>query len=126
VRLREFVTSPSPIPANDLLRLTALAELFMNQSETAGANATMDLDAFLQHAKNMGMNNISDDSFINASTQTPLSNVIKTIDKDVIYFRGADEPNTTDTPTSSGPTPDDNKAIVSKMADRVAQRSLKK
>ena len=86
----------------------------------------MDLDAFLQHAKNMGMNNISDDSFINASTQTPLSNVIKTIDKDVIYFRGADEPNTTDTPTSSGPTPDDNKAIVSKMADRVAQRSLKK
>jgi uncharacterized protein YfdQ (DUF2303 family) len=125
VRLREFATAPSAIPENDLLRLTALAELFMNQSETAGANATMDLDAFLQHAKNMGMNNISDDSFITASTQTPLSNVIKTVDKDVIYFRGADEPESTEVPTSSGPTPDDNKAIVSKMANRVAKQATK-
>jgi len=125
VRLREFATAPSAIPENDLLRLTALAELFMNQSETAGENATMDLDAFLQHAKNMGMNNISDDSFITASTQPPLSNVIKTVDKDMIYFRGADEPNTTDTPTSSGPAPTDNKAIVSKMANRVAKQATK-
>jgi uncharacterized protein YfdQ (DUF2303 family) len=125
VRLREFATAPSAIPENDLLRLTALAELFMNQSETAGANATMDLDAFLQHAKNMGMNNISDDSFITASTQTPLSNVIKTVDKDVIYFRGADEPESTEVATASGPAPTDNKAIVSKMANRVARQATK-
>jgi uncharacterized protein YfdQ (DUF2303 family) len=125
VRLREFATAPSAIPENDLLRLTALAELFMNQSETAGANATMDLDAFLQHAKNMGMNNISDDSFITASTQTPLSNVIKTVDKDVIYFRGAEEPESTEVPTASGPAPTDNKAIVSKMANRVAKQATK-
>ena len=125
MRLREFATAPSAIPENDLLRLTALAELFMNQSETAGANATMDLDAFLQHAKNMGMNNISDDSFITASTQPPLSNVIKTVDKDMIYFRGADEADTAETPTSSGPAPTDNKAIVSKMANRVAKQATK-
>lgn len=102
-----------------------MAELFMNQSETAGENATMDLDAFLQHAKNMGMNNISDDSFINASTAAPLSNVIRTIDKDVIYFRGANEPETAQAPTASGPAPTDNKAIVSKMANRVARQATK-
>ena len=125
MRLREFATAPSAIPENDLLRLTALAELFMNQSKTAGANATMDLDAFLQHAKNMGMNNISDDSFINASTQIPLSNVIKNIDKDVIYFRGSEEPQSTEVPTASGPAPTDNQAIVSKMANRVAKQATK-
>jgi uncharacterized protein YfdQ (DUF2303 family) len=125
VRLREFATAPSAIPENDLLRLTALAELFMNQSETAGENATMDLDAFLQHAKNMGMNNISDDSFITASTQPPLSNVIKTIDKDMIYFRGAEEPQSAAVATASGPAPTDNKAIVSKMANRVAKQATK-
>ena len=85
----------------------------------------MDLDAFLQHAKNMGMNNISDDSFINASTAAPLSNVIKTIDKDVIYFRGANESETAEVATASGPAPTDNKAIVSKMANRVAKQSTK-
>jgi uncharacterized protein YfdQ (DUF2303 family) len=125
VRLREFASAPSAIPKNDLLRLTALAELFMNQSETAGENATMDLDAFLQHAKNMGMNNISDDSFINASTQPPLSNVIKTVNQDVIYFRGANEPESTQVPTATGPAPTDNKAIVSRMANRVAKQATK-
>ena len=125
MRLREFVTAPSPIAKEDLLRLTALAELFMNQSETAGENATMDLDAFLQHAKNMGMSNISNDSFINASTAAPLSNVIRTIDKDVIYFRGADEQPAAEVPTASGPAPTDNKAIVSKMANRVARQATK-
>ena len=125
MRLREFVTAPSPIAKEDLLRLTALAELFMNQSETAGENATMDLDAFLQHAKNMGMSNISNDSFINASTAAPLSNVIRTIDKDVIYFRGADEQPAAEVPTASGPAPTDNKAIVSKMANRVAKQATK-
>jgi len=125
VRLREFATAPSAIPENDLLRLTALAELFMNQSETAGENATMDLDAFLQHAKNMGMSNISNDSFINASTAAPLSNVIRTIDKDVIYFRGAEEQPAAEVPTASGPAPTDNKAIVSKMANRVAKQATK-
>lgn len=125
MRLREFATQPSAIPKNDLLRLTALAELFMNQSETAGENATMDLDAFLQHAKNMGMSNISDDSFINASTQVPLSNVIQTIDKDVIYFRGANQQQSVAAPTASGPAPTDNKAIVSKMANRVARQATK-
>ena len=85
----------------------------------------MDLDAFLQHAKNMGMNNIGDDSFINASTAAPLSNVIKTIDKDVIYFRGANEPETAEVATASGPAPTDNKAIVSKMANRVAKQATK-
>jgi hypothetical protein len=125
VRLREFATAPSAIPENDLLRLTALAELFMNQSETAGENATMDLDAFLQHAKNMGMSNISNDSFINASTAAPLSNVIRTIDKDVIYFRGAEEQPAAEVPTASGPAPTDNKAIVSKMANRVANHATK-
>ena len=125
MRLREFATAPSAIPENDLLRLTALAELFMNQSETAGENATMDLDAFLQHAKNMGMSNISNDSFINASTAAPLSNVIRTIDKDVIYFRGAEEQPAAEVPTASGPAPTDNKAIVSKMANRVAKQATK-
>lgn len=125
MRLREFVTAPSPIAKEDLLRLTALAELFMNQSETAGENPSMDLDAFLQHAKNMGMANINDSSFINASTQLPLSDVIKTIDKDVIYFRGAEEPESTAAPTASGPTPNNNKAIVSKMANRQAQQATK-
>ena len=125
MRLREFATAPSAIPKNDLLRLTALAELFMNQSETAGENATMDLDAFLQHAKNMGMSNISNDSFINASTAAPLSNVIRTIDKDVIYFRGADEQPAAEVPTASGPAPTDNKAIVGKMANRVAKQATK-
>ena len=125
MRLREFATAPSAIPENDLLRLTALAELFMNQSETAGENATMDLDAFLQHAKNMGMSNISNDSFINASTAAPLSNVIRTIDKDVIYFRGAEEQPAAEVPTASGPAPTDNKAIVSKMANRVANHATK-
>lgn len=85
----------------------------------------MDMDAFLRHAKNMGMTNISDDSFINASTQEPLSNVIRNIDKDVIYFRGADEADTASTPTASGPAPTDNKAIVSKMANRVAKQATK-
>ena len=97
----------------------------MNQSETAGENATMDLDAFLQHAKNMGMSNISNDSFINASTAAPLSNVIRTIDKDVIYFRGADEQPAAEVPTASGPAPTDNKAIVSRMANRVAKQATK-
>lgn len=102
-----------------------MAELFMNQSETAGENATMDLDAFLQHAKNMGMSNISDDSLINASTAAPLSNVIRTIDQNVIYFRGADKKQAEEMPTASGPAPTDNKAIVSKMANRVARQATK-
>lgn len=97
----------------------------MNQSETAGENPSIELDAFLRHAKNMGMSNISDDSFIDASTREPLNNVIRNIDQDVIYFRGADEPVTTEVPQASGPTPSDNQAIVSKMANRVAKQATK-
>lgn len=123
MRLREFASAPAAIPKNDLLKLTGLAELFMNQSETAGENATMDLSAFLNHAKNMGVMNVSDESFINASTQLPLSNVIKTVDQDVIYFRGANDADTAEPPqTASGPTPDDNQAIVSKMANRAIKK----
>lgn len=122
MRLREFASAPAAIPKNDLLKLTGLAELFMNQSETAGENATMDLPAFLNHAKNMGVMNVSDESFINASTQLPLSNVIKTVDQDVIYFKGSNEPDTAETPMAAGPTPDDNKAIVSKMANRAIKK----
>lgn len=123
MRLYEFaadgISQPPAIPQEDLLRLTALSELLAGQSEQAGENPSISMKSFLQHAKNLGVENLSPRSFVNASTQEPLSNVIKNIEDDEIYFSNAEEEVKGDTGEVAAGD------VVSKMADRQAKQAFK-
>lgn len=118
MRLYEFGGNATAIPAEDLQRLVALSELLAGQSEIAGENPSISVKSFLQHAKNLGVENLSSRSFVNASTQPPLSNVIKNIENDEIYFTAAEEPEE----DTAAVTDTD---IVGKMADRQAKKAFK-
>lgn len=100
-------------------QLVALSELLKNQAETAGAQAKISLDGFLNLAHNMGINNLSKERLIDLSQQDPLKNVIANIANDEIYFVGAEqEPNSQET------SPDENTKIVDRMANKQIKKGL--
>ena len=117
MRLREFASDSAGQVDQELVALTSLLK---QQSENAGADLKISLDAFMNLARNLGINNLSKEQLINFATEEPLSNVIKTIRGDEVYFKGAeDEESDTETPK-----PDENEKIVDKMAQSQVKRGL--
>jgi len=117
MRLREFASDSAGQVDQELVALTSLLK---QQSENAGADLKISLAAFMNLARNLGINNLSKEQLINFATEEPLSNVIKTIRGDEVYFKGAeDEESDTETPK-----PDENEKIVDKMAQSQVKRGL--
>jgi len=120
MRLREFASDSADQVDQVDQELVALTSLLKQQSENAGADLKISLTAFMNLARNLGINNLSKEQLIDFATEEPLNNVIKTIKGDEVYFKGADD-EVTDTET---PKPDENAKIVDKMAQSQVKRGL--
>ena len=118
MRLREFSSDSASQVDQELVALTSLLK---QQSEHAGADLKISLGSFMQLARNLGINNLSKEQLINFSSQPPLNNIIKNIQGDEVFFKGAED----ETTGASSTAPDENAKIVDKMADRQAKKALK-
>jgi len=103
----------------DIARVTALADFLTGRAEDRSAPQKISTGAFLNLAKDMGVN-LTLDQLKNISQQPPLSDVIRNVENDNVIFKTVDntdneEPNTTlDTEKA--------KSIVDKMAKRANKK----
>jgi len=102
-------------------QLMALSQFLLARAEDTDANKTMDLAAFLDLAKNMGIS-MAGQQLKDLSLLPPLSNIIANVEIDPanpksgkVYFQGAEQPGTNDAGTM---TVDQARDTVNKMAKR--------
>lgn len=100
-------------------KLVALSQFLLGRSTDRAAKKQISQDAFVDLAKNMGIN-ITKDSLTELVSKPPLSNILEPIEigSSVIRFKGNEEP------PEGGMTVDQAQQVVDKNAKAAMRRGM--
>jgi hypothetical protein len=97
-------------------KLAALSQFLLGRARNTMADRTISTDTFIKMATNLGIG-LSVDRLMELSQQQPLSNIIRSMNQNVIQFNDPTQKEVTPTPDV-----DQDQQIVSQMAKRAMKK----